>query len=62
MCRELPEQECRANGSAVLVVTKRGGHCGHLQGLNPFGPSYLDDTIVSFFQAVLSSRHSKKRQ
>ncbi len=60
MCRELPEKECRANDSAVLLVTKQGGHCGHLQGLNPLGPSYFDDTIVSFFRAVLSRRASKK--
>ena len=60
--RQLPEKECRANDCTVLAVTKRGGHCGHLQGLDPFGASYLDDTIISFFKAVLGFRYTKKEE
>ncbi|CAL5220658.1 g2704 [Coccomyxa viridis] len=60
--KQLPEKECRGNDCTVMAVTKRGGHCAHLQGLNPFGPSYLDDTIVLFFKAVLGFKHSTKEE
>lgn len=53
--RVLPVQECRKNPNTVLAVTDIGGHCAHLQGLWPFGTSYIDDSAVHFCKAVLSS-------
>lgn len=43
-------------------MTRKGGHCAHLQGLNPLGSSYLDDTIVSFFKTVLAIPSPKKEE
>ena len=61
-CRQLPEMECRRNDHTVMVATKKGGHCAHLQGVIPFGPSYLDDSIVCFFKAVLGQKHALKKE
>ncbi len=52
--RELPIEQCRKNQYTVLAVTKRGGHCAHLQGLWPFGRSFIDDSAVTFLKAVLN--------
>ena len=60
--RQLPEAECRSNDCTVMAVTTKGGHCAHLQGLNPFGPSYLDNKVVLFFKAVLGFKHSMKEE
>lgn len=47
-------EECRRNQYTVLTVTSYGGHCAHLQGLLPFGRSYIDNSAVLFFKAMLS--------
>ena len=54
--------ECQQNDYTVMVATKKGGHCAHLQGVMPLRPSYLDDSIVSFFKAVLGQKHAMKEE
>ena len=61
-CRQLPETECQQNDYTVMVATRKGGHCGHLQGMFPFRPSYLDDSIVAYFRAVLGHKHAIKEE
>ncbi|BDA49595.1 Phospholipase ABHD3 [Coccomyxa sp. Obi] len=56
--RDLPIEECRKNQRTVLLVTRHGGHCAHLQGLLPFGRSYIDDCTVIFLKAMLDEKAS----
>lgn len=56
--RDLPIGECRKNQHTVLLVTRHGGHCAHLQGLLPFGRSYIDDCTVTFLRAMLDEMAS----
>ncbi|CAL8464532.1 g4067 [Coccomyxa elongata] len=56
--RDLPIEECRKNQHTVLLVTRHGGHCAHLQGLQPFGRSYIDDCTVIFLKAMLDEMSS----
>ena len=48
----LPVHECRGNEHTVLATTRVGGHCAHLRGLLPLGPSWADDAVMQFFTAV----------
>eukprot|EP00884_Botryococcus_braunii_P013954 jgi/Botrbrau1/2255/Bobra.101_2s0079.1 len=51
----LPISECAANPNTMMLVTPTGGHVAHLEGtLWPFGPSYLENITLDFFDGVLN--------
>lgn len=57
---ELPIQQCRENEHTILAVTTAGGHCAHLQGLLPLGPTWSDAAIMEFILAVNGSRLAQR--
>lgn len=53
--RRLPLPECKDNPNTVLAVTKRGGHVAFLQGLWPFGTSWMDTVSCEFLAPYLET-------
>mmetsp|Transcript_7697 Transcript_7697/g.19773 ORF Transcript_7697/g.19773 Transcript_7697/m.19773 type:complete len:146 (+) Transcript_7697:154-591(+) len=51
----LPLPECKDNPNTVLAVTKRGGHVAFLQGLWPFGTSWMDTVSCEFLAPYLET-------
>lgn len=60
----LPDVECANNPNTLLVVTARGGHVAFLQGMWPFGTSFMDLAVMQFFQSVAQHlpRHHQEQQ
>ncbi len=52
----MPEMECSGNPNTVLLATPTGAHMAHLQGMFPFGQSYIDDVTIDFFRLILERR------
>lgn len=48
----LPTREAETNPNLVLVVTKRGGHIGFMEGFLPIGKCWMDKVLIQFANTV----------
>ena len=48
----IPEDDILSNNNIALIVTKRGGHNGFLEGLLPSPKNMINKALVQFAVAV----------
>ena len=52
----LPIDKFQSNPQTVLIVPQRGGHFGFIEGLFPFGATWMDRTLRQLLKALRNSR------
>ena len=54
---DLPIAQFQSNPQTVLIVPQRGGHFGFIEGLFPFGPTWMDRILRQCLKALRDSRN-----
>ena len=53
-------EEVESTPGVVLAVTKRGGHLGFLSASKTWGSAWMDDVVLQFIQAAMTTTPQEK--